>query len=93
MTHTIHEKQKLLSRVKRIRGLVNAIERGIENEDESDQILHLIAGVRGAISGLMAEIIEDHIRVHLLTEQPDGEHGSKLESAEELFEALRTYLK
>jgi DNA-binding FrmR family transcriptional regulator len=93
MTHTILEKQKLLSRVKRLRGLVDAIGRAIENEEESGQVMHLIAGVRGATAGLMAEIIEDHIRIHLLGEGQDGSHGSKLESAEELFEVLRTYIK
>jgi FrmR/RcnR family transcriptional regulator, repressor of frmRAB operon len=93
MTHMVREKQKLLSRVKRIRGLVDAIGRAIENEDESDQVMHLIAGVRGAVAGLMAEVIEDHIRIHLLPESPDGQHGTKLESAEELFEVIRTYLR
>jgi DNA-binding FrmR family transcriptional regulator len=89
----ILEKQKLLSRVKRLRGLVDAIGRAIENEEESAQVMHLIAGVRGAAAGLMAEIVEDHIRIHLLGEGQDGRHGAKLESAEELFEVLRTYLK
>jgi DNA-binding FrmR family transcriptional regulator len=93
MTHMIREKQKLLGRVKRIRGLVDAIGRAIENENESDQVMHLIAGVRGAVAGLMAEVIEDHIRIHLLAESSDEQPGAKLESAEELFEVIRTYLK
>jgi FrmR/RcnR family transcriptional regulator, repressor of frmRAB operon len=93
MTHTVREKQKLLGRVKRIRGLVDAIGRAIENENESDQVMHLIAGVRGAVAGLMAEVIEDHIRIHLLAESSDEPPGAKLESAEELFEVIRTYLK
>ncbi len=93
MTHTVREKQKLLTRVKRIRGLVDAIGRAIEDESESDEVMHLIAGVRGAVAGLMAEIIEDHVRIHLLAGSPEDQPGAKLESAEELFEVIRTYLK
>lgn len=93
MTHTVREKQKLLSRVKRIRGLVDAIGRAIESEAGSDQVMHLIAGVRGAVAGLMGEIIEDHIRLHLLDESSENQLASRLEHAEELIEVIRTYLK
>jgi DNA-binding FrmR family transcriptional regulator len=93
MTHTIREKQKLLGRVKRLRGLVDAIGRAIENETECDQVMHLIAGVRGAVSGLMAEVIEDHVRTHLLAQSRDEQPGAQAEAAEELFEVIRTYLK
>lgn len=77
MTHTVREKRKLLGRVRRIRGLVDAIERAIENENNSDEIMHLIAGVRGAVAGLMAEVIEDHIRIHLLADGPEERPGAK----------------
>ena len=54
--------------------------------------MHLIAGVRGAIAGLMAEVVEEHVRTHLV----DGEkHPGALnaEAAEQLLEVVRTYLK
>ncbi len=82
----------MLGRVRRIRGLVDAIERAIENENNSDEIMHLIAGVRGAVAGLMAEVIEDHIRIHLLAEAEERP-GAKADSAEELIEVIRTYVK
>ena len=56
MTHTIREKQKLLARVRRIRGQVEAIERALDGEAGCERVMHLIAGVRGAIAGLMAEV-------------------------------------
>ena len=62
MTHTIREKQKLLARVRRIRGQVEAIERALEGEAGCEPVMHLIAGTRGAMAGLMAEVVEDHIR-------------------------------
>jgi FrmR/RcnR family transcriptional regulator, repressor of frmRAB operon len=66
MTHTIREKTKLLARVRRIRGQVEAIERALDTEAGCDQVTHLIAGARGAIAGLMAEVVEDHIRTYLV---------------------------
>jgi FrmR/RcnR family transcriptional regulator, repressor of frmRAB operon len=88
MTHTIREKKKLLARVRRIRGQVEAIERALESESGCEQVMHLIAGVRGAMAGLMAEVVEDHVRTHLI----DGP-GFKTEAAEQLLDVVRTYLK
>lgn len=91
MSHTIREKQKLLSRVRRIRGQVESIERALESEAGCDKVMHLIAAVRGATAGLMAEVVEDHVRSHLVdAEQPRG--GSS-EAVEQLVEVLHAYLK
>ncbi|HQT40365.1 MAG TPA: metal/formaldehyde-sensitive transcriptional repressor [Acidocella sp.] len=92
MGHTVHEKQKLLARVKRIKGQVEAIERALEGEAGCEQVLHLIAGARGAMTGLMGEIIEDHIRNHLVD---TDKHPNALnpDATEQLLEVVRTYLK
>ena len=92
MSHTIREKQKLLARVRRIRGQVEAIERALDGEAGCEQVMHLIAGVRGAIAGLMAEVIEDHVQTHLVdAEKPPG--ALNTEAAEQLLEVVRAYLK
>ena len=92
MSHTIREKQKLLARVRRIRGQVEGIERALDSEAGCDQIMHLIAGVRGAMAGLMAEVVEDHVRNHLvdLDKYPKA---LDIEAAEQLLDVVRTYLK
>jgi len=92
MAHTIREKQKLLARVRRIRGQVEAIERALDSEAECEQMMHLIAGVRGAMAGFMAEVVEDHVRTHLVD---DARHPGALnnEAAEQLLEVIRTYLR
>ena len=92
MSHTIREKQKLLARVRRIKGQVEAIERALDGEVGCEQVLQLIAATRGAISGLMAEVIEDHVRTHLVDEE---RHPGALnaEGVEQLLEVVRTYLK
>src|ERR1035441_9512054 len=61
------EKQKLLFRIKRIRGQFAAVERALEAGDEGADILMLLAAIRGGVNGLMAEILEDHIRLHMMT--------------------------
>lgn len=91
MTHTIREKQKLINRVRRIKGQVEGIERMLEEEKGCAQVMQLIAGVRGAIGGLMGEVIEDHIREHVAAEgltQEEREAG-----ASELIDVLRAYMK
>ncbi len=92
MTHTVREKHKLLARVRRIRGQVEAVERALDAEAGCDQIMHLLAGVRGALAGLTAEVIEDHIRTHLVDAE---KHPGALntEAAEQLLDVVRTYLK
>ena len=92
MTHTVREKQKLLARVRRIKGQVEAIERALDDEARCEQIMHLIAGVRGATAGLMAEVVEDHVRTHLVdAEQHPG--ALNADAAEQLLEVVRTYLR
>jgi DNA-binding FrmR family transcriptional regulator len=90
MSHTIREKHKLLQRVRRIRGQVEAVERALEQEIGCADVLQLIASVRGAINGLMGEVMEDHIREHILAapNETQRRHGS-----EELMEVVRAYLK
>jgi len=90
MSHTIREKHKLLQRVRRIRGQVEAIERALDQEIGCTDVLQLIASVRGAINGLMGEVMEDHIREHVLEVASERErrHG-----AEELIDVVRAYLK
>ncbi|MGP0089315.1 MAG: metal/formaldehyde-sensitive transcriptional repressor [Xanthobacteraceae bacterium] len=92
MGHTVREKTKLLARVRRIRGQVEAIERALEAEVGCADVLQVIASVRGAMNGLMAEVMEDHIRFHVV--DPARERDpDKAKGAEELIDVVRTYLK
>jgi FrmR/RcnR family transcriptional regulator, repressor of frmRAB operon len=92
MSHTVREKQKLLARVRRLRGQVEAMERALETEAGCERVMHLIAAVRGATAGLMAEVVEDHVRTHLVDAE---KHPNALntEAAEQLLEVVRSYLR
>jgi DNA-binding FrmR family transcriptional regulator len=92
MAHTIREKTKLLNRVRRIHGQIVAVERALESEKECGDMLQLIAGIRGAINGLMAEVLEDHIRCHVVDPTKDT-HSEQAKGAQELIDVIRTYLK
>ena len=85
------EKQKLLFRVKRLRGQFAAVERALTTGDECADILMLLAAIRGGVNGLMAEILEDHIRLHMMT--PDRKVESPEELGEDLIGLVRAYLK
>ena len=92
MGHTIREKQKLQARVRRIKGQVEAIERALDSEAGCEQVMHLIAGVRGAIAGLMAEVVEDHVRTHLVDVEKIP-NALNAEATAQLLEVIRAYLK
>lgn len=94
MSHTVRDKKKLLNRIRRIRGQIDGIERLLLKEEDEDcfAILQTIAACRGAMNGLMSEVIEGHIRDHVIDpqRQPTPEQS---EAAEELIDIVKTYLK
>jgi DNA-binding FrmR family transcriptional regulator len=92
MAHTVEEKKKLLNRVRRIRGQVEAVERSLNQEAECSEVLHNIAACRGAMDALMAEVIEGHIRFHVLDPAVEST-DEQIQAADDLVHALRAYLK
>lgn len=92
MSHTVHEKQKLLNRVRRIRGQVDAIERALEGGIACSEVMRLIASTRGAMNGLLAEVVEDHIRTHLV-DSTKHRDALDLDAADQLVEVVHSYFK
>ena len=92
MTHAVVEKQKLLNRIRRVRGQIDALERAVEAEEGCIEAMRLLTAVRGAINAIMAEVVEDHIEGHMT--DPDRRRSRAEEAAaDELVEVLRTYIK
>ncbi len=86
------DKQKLLARVRRIRGQADAVERALESEAGCDKVMHLLASTRAAMAGLMSEVVEDHVLSHLVDPvMPPGALNG--DAAEQLLDVVRTYLK
>jgi DNA-binding FrmR family transcriptional regulator len=90
--HSPAEKKKLMNRVNRVMGQVGAIQRALEQEVACSDLLHAISACRGAMDALMAEVIEDHIRFHILP--PNGiAMEAQTRAVDDLVGALRSYLK
>lgn len=92
MSHTVQDKAKLLARVRRLRGQMNGIERALEAEKSCAEVLHQIAAARGALTGLMREVMEGHIASHI-ADPAIARASEREQGAAELVAVLRTYLK
>ena len=90
MSHTTKNKAKVLSRVRRIKGQVEAIERALDGDQECEDILQLVASCRGALNGLMAELIEGHVRFHVLV-PGQKTTPSQVEAADEIIAVVKRY--
>jgi DNA-binding FrmR family transcriptional regulator len=91
MSHTVKDKQKLVARIRRIRGQVDAIERSLTAGDDCADVLMLLANIRGGVNSLMGEVLEDHIRYHMMGSEKDTVPATEL--AEDLIDLVRAYLK
>jgi DNA-binding FrmR family transcriptional regulator len=92
MTHTVADKQKLLNRIRRLRGQVDAVERAIDDDASCTEVMRLLTAVRGAANGTMAEVVEDHIQMHMIDEKRKPSRAEAL-AAGELVDVLRSYIR
>ncbi len=90
MSQHEREKVKLLQRLKKLRGQLDAVERSLAADEECGGQLMLLAAVRGGVNSLMGEVLEIHIRFHLV----DGvKEQIAPDLAEDLIDLVRAYLK
>ncbi len=90
MAHTIANKEKLILRIKKIKGQLSSIEKALEEEKDCFKILQQISASRGAIQSLMGEVLDGHIKEHL------GNHVSEEQREQEianLASLLKSYLR
>jgi FrmR/RcnR family transcriptional regulator, repressor of frmRAB operon len=90
--HTLEEKTKLLQRVRRLRGQVDAIERALQADADCAKVMQLTVSVRGAANGLMAELLEDHIRMHVSDPTRDRDR-ERARGAKHLIDVVHAYLR
>jgi DNA-binding FrmR family transcriptional regulator len=91
MVHTLSDKRKLLNRVRRLRGQIDAIERALEADAVCSEIMQRVTAARGAIHGLMAEVVNEHIRQHMI-DADRSPSVTEQAAATELISVLRTYI-
>ena len=91
MAHTTENKDKLIARVRRIEGQMAAIGKAIQDELGCSALLQQVAGARGAINGLMDELIEGPLREHVARTGLDD--AARAAGADELIAVIRRYAK
>jgi DNA-binding FrmR family transcriptional regulator len=92
LAHVANEKTRLLHRLRRIRGQLEAIERAVEQDLECARVLQQATACRGALEGFIAEVIEDHVREHMIDPSAPAS-DPRAQAAEDLVGILRTYLR
>ena len=90
MAHVTRHRRKILTRVRRIAGQVGALEKSMEKDIDCAAVLTQIAAVRGAVHGLMLEVLEDHLREHVVAEPRRGSRAREMAAVTAL---IRTYVK
>ena len=92
MSHTIKNKTELILRAKRIQGQIEALVRALSDERDCSDVLQLMSAARGAMNSLMAELLEGHIRNHVLNgkQKPNAEQTA---AADEVIAMVKSYLK
>ncbi|HEY7772297.1 MAG TPA: metal/formaldehyde-sensitive transcriptional repressor [Marinagarivorans sp.] len=91
MAHIEHNRKKLLSRVRRIKGQAQALEDALQGETPCAAVLQQIAAIRGAVNGLMSEVLESHIREHLGSEAITP--AQRQRELDDVIGVLKSYMK
>jgi DNA-binding FrmR family transcriptional regulator len=89
MSHAAKD-PKLLSRIRRIKGQIAALENAVLEGEDCYKVLQQTSAARGALNGLMAELIEGHLRSHTL--QGKSSKGGVDREINEVMTVLRSYL-
>ena len=91
MSHTSRNKTKLVHRIRRIRGQLDAVEAGIASDAECAAVLHTLVACRGALNSLVVELFEDHVRCHVVDPRRRPT-AAQSEATREVIELLRSCL-
>ena len=90
MRYAEKEKRKLVNRLSRVRGQIEAIQAALENDASCTALLQQAVACRGAMDGFIGTIIEHHVRQHVV--EPGATEESRAAAAEELIKVVHAYL-
>ena len=86
MPHSPEEKKRAITRLRRIKGQAEALERAVEQGTDCGALLQQLSALRGATTGLMAEVFESHLR------ETFGQAGAP-DELDRLSRLARSFLK
>lgn len=89
MTHIAENRRKLTTRVRRVSGQLASVERLIQTDGDCGAVLQQLAAIRGAVNGLIYEVMEGHLKSHV------AERYNKLQQRElePVLAVFKSYLK
>lgn len=90
MAHVNRNRKALLARVRRVAGQVAALERALESDADCAEVLVQIAAAKGAIHGLMMEVLSGHLTEHVAAEPSDTKRARE---AKAIIDLLKGYAK
>ena len=90
MSHTVRDKKKLLTRLKKIQGQSTALEKMLNSEHECAEVLQQLAAIRGAVNGMMLQVIQGHLTDHVVKEPDETQREADLET---VMQVIKSYLK
>jgi DNA-binding FrmR family transcriptional regulator len=95
MPHSPQEKKKAISRLRRIKGQAEALERAIEDGEECGKVLQQLAALRGAVNGMILEVLEGHMKETFAPEEGIESIPQKVlkNNLDEALTLIRSYLK
>lgn len=91
MAHTSRNKDKLINRIRRLRGQLDAVETGIAEEADCAKVLQTLVACRGALNAVVVEMFEDHVRHHIV-DPKQRPTAAQAEAAQEVIDLLRSCL-
>lgn len=92
MSHVLENKKRIISRIRRIKGQLEAVEKGLDEKKDCYSVLQTLSAARGGLNGLVGELIEDHIKEHVM-KNPNNPKTKHDKSALELVKIMKTYCK
>lgn len=90
MSHISQNKRQLMTRVRRLKGQVEALEKAIEADAECTDVLTQVSAVRGAAQGLMVEVLGEHLREHVAAPADETERQAEMAK---VVGILKSYLR
>jgi DNA-binding FrmR family transcriptional regulator len=88
--HTVRHKKKLVARIRRLKGQIDAVERALTEERGCEEVVRTIAAARGAMNALAAEVLCDHLEDHLAA--PRISKAEREVAATELARVIRQFV-
>ena len=91
MSHVVTQRKKLLARINRLMGQLEALKRAVEEaqtDDQCNQIMGQMASIRGAMNGMLMLFLEEHVRHHVAAGETRADRDA---AAEDLLSALNSY--